>query len=141
MPLPAKRYLLTRDTTLGWGSNCVRFGATCRYFAQTVLGADVIPMEEIHRRAVLNFDLIGIFNNLDHTSSPLDIVRSALEMADHVLLVTHRAALAGKQHLYAFSDEFSVWLNQLLDGVSTKDLSSVMGADGKDFMYVLISRN
>lgn len=138
--LPTQRFLLTRDTTMGWGSNCVRFGASCRYFAQTILGAKVIPLEEAHRKELPRFDLIGIFNILDHTTFPMDIVRKSLELADHVLVVTHRAALAGKQHLYAFSDEFVSWLNQVFDGASANDLSDLVGKDGKDNIYVIISR-
>jgi len=87
--LPARRYLLTEDTTRGWGSNCVRYGASCQYFAHTVLGADVIPLEEAHRTGAPKCNLIGLFNVLDHTAVPLDVLRRCLGLTDHILIASH----------------------------------------------------
>lgn len=139
--LPKQRYLLTQDTTKGWGSNCVRYGASCQYFAHTVLGADVIPMDEAHRNGFPRFDLIGIFNILDHTTFPMDVIRKSLELTDHVLIVTHHATHAGKQHLFALSDDFAAWLNKSLEGISTEDLHNEVDVEGTcDYNYFLLSR-
>lgn len=140
LPMPKQRYLLTRDTHVGWGSNCVRYGASCRYFAHTVLGAHVLPMEDVYARGGLTFDLIGIFNTLDHTSFPLDVVRKSLQLARHVLLVTHHARHAGKQHSYAFGDDFARWLETSLDDVSAVDLYREIEPATHDNNYILLSR-
>lgn len=140
-PLPEHRYLLTQDTTKGWGSNCVRYGATCQYFAHTLLDASVIPVEEARRGQTPRFDLVGVFNSLDHTTFPLDVLRTLLDMTGHVLLVTHRAGLAGKQHLYAFDDDFAAWLGQSFEGVSVEDLrDEVETGARRDYSYLLLTR-
>lgn len=139
--LPKSRYLLTQDSAMGWGSNCVRFGASCRYFAHTVLGADVIPIGETHQNGFPKLDLVGIFNSLDHTTAPLEVIRRSLELAKHVLIVTHHASHAGKQHLFAFGDNFSTWLNRVLEGISVEDLRREVDVEGHgDYSYILLSR-
>lgn len=138
--LPARRYLLTRDTSIGWGSNCVRFGGTCRYFANKVLGAAVLPLHEVHANGSYRFDLIGIFNSLDHTAFPMDVVRQSLQMTDHVLLVTHHARHAGKQHWFAFSEEFMAWLGMSLPGIRAEHLQSGHDPGEQDGNYILLSR-
>ncbi len=139
--LPARRSLLTQDTTKGWGNNCVRYGAGCRYFAHTVLGADVIPIDDVHRNGFLNFDLVGIFNILDHTTFPLEVIRKSLELSDKVLVVTHNAIHAGKQHLFAFGDDFAGWLDKSLEEISVEDLYSEVDAVGvRDYNYILLSK-
>jgi hypothetical protein len=119
----------------------VRYGSSCQYFAHTVLGAHVIPLGEAYQSGILHFDLIGIFNSLDHTVFPLDVIHKSLQLADHVLVVTHHARHAGKQHLYAFGDDFTGWLNRSLQGVSAEDLCSEMDVEGdREYNYILLSR-
>lgn len=141
-PVPTRRVFLTEDTTFGWGSNCVRYGGTCQYFSHAVLGADVIPLAEAMGNTSFRFDLIGIFNNLDHTAAPLDVIRKCLNLAPHVLVVTHRASHAGRQHLYAFNDDFPAWLSQALPDVRAGDLFAGTGQQAllADSNYILISK-
>lgn len=138
--LPRRRYLLTRDTSVGWGSNCVRYGGSCRYFAQKVLGAEVLPFDEADRRAPGRFHVLGIFNSLDHTTYPLEVLRRAVAIADHVLLVTHHATLAGKQHWYALGDDFPGWLRGALPGIAVTDLRREVAGDDRSCNYILLSR-
>jgi hypothetical protein len=138
--LPQRRYLLTRDTSIGWGSNCVRFGGSCRYFASTVLGASVLPMHEARSVAAARFDLIGVFNSLDHTAAPLEVIRELLQLSKHVLLVTHYAKHAGKQHWFAFSDDFSSWLREALPGVAVEDLVAEPDRGEETGNYILLSK-
>ena len=138
--LPARRYLLTRDTSVGWGSNCVRFGGSCRYFAQTVLGAEILPFDEAERRGPRRFDLVGIFNSLDHATFPLEVIERALRLAPHTLLVTHHASRAGKQHWFALGDDLAVWLSARLPGVRAIDLRAEVEGERHDCNYILLSR-
>lgn len=139
---PMRRVFLTEGTTRGWGSNCVRYGASCQYFAQTVLDADVIPLSEALANPAYRFDLLGVFNNLDHTHEPLEVVRKALRLAPHVLIATHRASHAGRQHLYGFGDQFADYLNQALPGATARDLARENGLDqlSKEYSYILVSK-
>lgn len=138
--VPSRRYLLTEDTSKGWGSNCVRYGATCQYFAHAVLGADALPLDEVQAGSA-RFDLIAVFNSLDHSTFPVEVLRKALILSNHVLVVTHDASHAGRQHLYAFGERFGAWLTGALAGVSVEDLrSEVETGDRHDYNYLLLSR-
>ena len=139
--LPQHRCLLTQDTINGWGSNCVRYGVSCKYVAHRVLDADVIPLVEAQQNNFA-FDLIGIFNSLDHIMSPLELLRTCLELTDHVLIVTHHATHAGKQHLFAFGEGFADWLNTSLKDVSAEDLGDEVDGEGcREYNCIFISRN
>jgi hypothetical protein len=138
--IPTRRIFFTEDTTCGWGSNCVRYGSSCRYFANKVLAADVLPLPETPTAYLNNFSLIGIFNFLDHTKSPLDVIQKCLNLSPHLLLVTHRASYAGRQHSYAFGDEFASWLKNYLSNVLVTDLSIEDENMTPDYSYILISK-
>lgn len=142
--LPAQRVLLTQDTARAWGNNCVRYGASCRYYAARVLGADVLPFQEVVATAtggsVRRYDLLGIFNSLDHTSDPMAVIQGGLKIARHVIVATHHAAYAGKQHQYAFGEQFPEWLKTVLDGVAVRDLTDAMTDAGpRSVNYLLVS--
>jgi hypothetical protein len=142
-PVPAQRVFLTEDTSRGWGSNCVRYGASCRYFARQTLSADVIPLAQATAIASFQFDLIGVFNSLDHTTAPVNVIRNCLSIASHVLVVTHHASHAGRQHLYAFADNFPAWLGQQLPNAVTHDLAGEVESGNlpSDCNYILVSRS
>ena len=138
--LPIRRCFLTEDTSRGWGSNCVRYGASCRYFTQRVLAADVLPLAAATANSSSRFDLIGIFNYLDHTISPAAVVRECLELAPNLLIVTHRASQAGRQHLFAFGDDFAKWISQCTSDAVVTDLSACNRGLSSDYLYILISK-
>lgn len=143
--LPEKRQLLTEGSTKAWGNNCVRYGASCSFYASKMLRADVQPIHERLSQVEANpesmLDLVGVFNILDHTENPLRVIFNALKLAPHVIVVTHHAAVAGKQHLFAFHDSFPSWLEAKLVGANVIDLTSEMLASGyRDYAYILISR-
>jgi hypothetical protein len=140
-PVPGTRLLLTQDTTRAWGGSCVRYGGSCRYFAREVLDADVLPFEDEARGGRAPLDLLGIFNGLDHTSDPLRVLRGGLALARHIVVSTHHASQAGKQHQYAFDEEFPRWLGGTLEGAAVEDLTpEVIGAGRRNNNYSLISR-
>lgn len=138
--LPTRRCFLTEDSSLGWGSNCVRYGASCSYFTQRVLAADVLPLAAATANSSSRFDLIGIFNYLDHTISPTAVVRECLELAPNLLVVTHRASQAGRQHLFAFGDDFAKWISQCISDAVVTDLSACNRGLSSDYLYILISK-
>lgn len=142
--LPENRFLLTQDTTRAWGNNCVRYGASCRYYAGEVLNADVLPFEEAAQEVACGdrerFDLLGIFNSLDHTSDPVKVIRKGLTMARHIVVATHHASYAGKQHQYAFDERFPQWLSTVLENAVVEDLTdAVIGHGKRSVNYLFIS--
>lgn len=145
-PLPVKRALFTQETTKHWGNNCVRYGGSCSYYSSRILGADVLPFDEKLRLltdgAEAEFDLIGIFNMLDHTNAPTEVLRDSLRLARNVVIVNHHASTAGKQHLFAFHDSFPQWLASTLDGAKVEDISALLPQDSaKGYSHILISRS
>jgi hypothetical protein len=118
----------------------VRYGATCRYFAHTVLNADVFPLDEVCLSDSAKFDLVGVFHSLDHVTFPLEVVRKLTAVANHVLLVTHRAEKAGKQHLYALGDEFPAWLTAMIPTLSIEELSGEVDDGHGTYNYLLLTR-
>ena len=53
------------------------------------------------------YDLLGMFNILDHTDGPMRAIQDGLVLARHVIIVTHHAAVAEKQHLFEFHELYS----------------------------------
>lgn len=142
--LPIRRLLLTQDTTRAWGNNCVRYGGSCRYYSAQVLGADVLPfiemVDEVVQEKHTPVDLLGIFNSLDHTKNPLQVIQHGLKLARHIVIATHHASHAGKQHQYAFGEKFPEWLATVLGGVTVEDIThEVIGNGYRDNNYILIS--
>ena len=143
---PQRRVLLTDEATKHWGNNCVRYGFSCKYFAHRMLDAEVLPLNELvddpDTNNVSALDLLGIFNILDHTNSPAVVLNKGLRLARHIVVATHHAALAGKQHLFAFDESFPAWLASQLKNATVEDISEQMLENGKRiYNYILISRN
>lgn len=148
--LPKEKVFLTKESTRSWGNNCVRYGGSCKYFSSKVLGTEVIPLgkklELANQNNHIKYDLIGIFNILDHTDQPLKIIRDCLSLAKNVLIVSHTHNTAGKQHLFAFDDSFPKFLSNFLnDEFLVSDLTETFYNDNqdtvyKDHKYILISQ-
>lgn len=139
--VPTRQWLLTRDSSIFWSNNCVRYGNSCRFFATRSFGVSVLPVEEFAGdKAIDRLDLIGLFNVLDHTVQPIELLRVLMGKAKALLLVTHTAERAGKQHLYAFSDDFHAWLESELGNVICEDITAeAMGAKVRDYNCILIT--
>jgi hypothetical protein len=139
-PPPPRRYLLTQDTVRAWGGDCTRYGHSCRYFGAKTLGATVLPFSA-DGLPEGSLDLLGVFNFLDHTGDPLAVLRRGLALARRVAVVTHHASMAGKQHLYAFGEDFPLWLRRVLPEAEVEDLTAALNAPGRrDNNYILLTR-
>lgn len=137
---PANRYLIGKETSIGWGGNCVRFGGTCKYFADTVLSAQNISFDELSELNENAFDLIGCFNIIDHHLDPLSVIKKHLKVSRNVLLVTHKPIYAGKQHLFALGDEFVDYLKKSLPGIKVDNLNLTMKSFDPYNNYILLGK-
>lgn len=143
-PIPKVRKLLVESNTAAWGNNCVRYGGSCSYYASKVLSASPLPFREQLRGCADKhgdrIDLLGMFNILDHTDDPLRVIREGLALARHVVITTHHASIAGKQHLFAFHDSFPEWLQESLADTQVQNLTQAINIDGKQaYQYILLS--
>jgi len=136
---PEKKYLLTRDGSNIWGANCVRYGKSCKYFSSKVLDAAPIPLVDILGSDQIKFDLIGVFNVLDHYRDPITILKDAISISNNLIVVTHAAKTAGKQHLFGLGEHFFNFLSkELANTHHIEDLSTSM--NDSSYSYVLITQ-
>jgi len=137
---PIKRYLIGKETSIGWGGNCVRFGNSCKYFSDAVLGAENIRLNEISEIGESSFDLVGCFNIMDHHLNPMDIIKDLLNVSRNVLLVTHKPEYAGKQHLFALGDQFVGYLEKNLPDIKVENLNPFLERDDSFNNYILLRK-
>lgn len=144
--VPAIRQLLLRGSTKAWGNNCVRYSASCSFYASKLLESDVLPFDggrvDFDKYSESTLDLVGIFNILDHTDDPLSVISTSLKFAKHLIIVSHKAEAAGKQHLFAFHKTFSAWLQFAITDAHVTDLTNEieeMGHHG--YNCILVSRS
>jgi hypothetical protein len=142
--VPKEMYLIKDDSLAHWGDGCIRYGKNCSYFSNKVL--NVTPMSygdqiiESKDKKFVKFDLISIFNILDHTREPKATLTNLLQMSKNLLIVTHAASLAGKQHKFAFGDSFSTWLALQFKSYRVIDITrEIYGNNFAKDNYILIS--
>jgi hypothetical protein len=98
-------YYIRHGSSLFWGRNCKSLGVDCSTALKNVFGTQIVSLEEI-KAANIRFDLVGIFNSLDHYRNPFGFLRQIFEFTDYIYLEGHCAqADWGKQHLYFLQEE------------------------------------
>jgi hypothetical protein len=144
--IPNKRVLLTKGSVKQWGNNCVRYGGSCSYYSSSVLDVDTISFDEnlslIEKGEQDKHDLLGIFNILDHANEPLKVIMESLRLANNLIIVTHHADTAGKQHLYAFHESFAEYLSKVIDSsFSVNDISKLVhDVNNNTYRYIFICK-
>ena len=53
------------------------------------------------------YDLIGIFNYIDHTEDPLNLIEILKTISNNILIVTHEPRKSGPQHRFML-DEYTL---------------------------------
>lgn len=133
--LPTRRVLLTEDSHLRWGANCTQFGQSCRFFASSSLGVDVMPLDVAIKHSAERFDLIGIFNSLDHSPEPLQVLQKCLTISHNVVVAGHRHHIAARQHPFAFGESTMERLAMLIGNVDVNDLTRTIDYPAKRHMF------
>ena len=88
---------INNDEIEFWGSNCKFNGIMCKdVLTRTIDKIEVVQIEKIKQR----YDVIGIFNYIDHSQNPLELIEKAKKVTDRILLVTHSPNKSGPQHRY-----------------------------------------
>ena len=141
---PKEMYLIKDDSLAHWGVGCIRYGKNCSYFSSKLLNVTLLSygdqLIESKDKKFAKFDLISIFNILDHTREPKATVSNLLRMSKNLLIVTHAASLAGKQHKFAFGDSLPTWLAIQFKSHRVIDITrEIYGNNFAKDNYVLIS--
>ncbi len=107
-------YYIRHSSNLLWGKNCKSLGVDCPTALKNVFGARIISFEDLQTENV-RFDLVGIFNSLDHYKNPIGLLHQLFQFTDYIYLEGHCAGADwGKQHLYFFEKETFTALPRLL---------------------------
>ncbi len=132
--------LLTTDTSLSWGGNCTRFGKSCRALASSIFGADIVPLTEYSNQTSGLIDIIGVFNTLDHTRNPMQVLDKLTTIGRSIVLVNHRATSAGRQHSFAFANNLASYLQNRYANLNVIDLSGELEPPATKDFVILIHR-
>jgi hypothetical protein len=108
------RYYIRHEGSTLWGNNCKSLGVDCRKALEEVFGVKVLNFEDISTEKI-RFDLVAIFNSLDHYKNPVWILRQIFEFTDFVYLEGHHSqGERGKQHFYFLEEDTLRALPKLL---------------------------
>jgi hypothetical protein len=84
----------------------------------------------------MSFDLIGVFNSLDHYLKPVELLRELLTISRFVYVEGHAKSDAGKQHPFLLNDD--VFRKLPITGVSV--MTQFSGAKDPETFSVLLRR-
>jgi hypothetical protein len=135
--------LTTRDlvpvqSSSFWGMNCALLGNSCISTASTALGVNVVTYEQFSEFTEPgHYDLIGIFNVLDHVDNPLKLLRTCLTSARAVICFGHDTTL-GKQHRFGLTREFFEQLPRTIDSCKVQAIGNT---EGPNLLYLVWENN
>ncbi len=97
----ARRSMITRTEANYWGKSCMQNGQTCMAALQQRSDVQSVDFAELPNDC---FDVIGLYQYLDHVQEPMPLLRSALKASRAVALIVDSAELpCAIQHLSAWS--------------------------------------
>mgnify|MGYP003983736559 FL=1 len=140
-PAPRNGYLIREPSSYYWGNNCVHQNTSCHAMATMLFNIKMTSFNEIETDAV-DFDVIGLFQALDHFVDPMTVLRRALKAARIVIVVGHNyKSVIHKQHQFQFGGGLSDYLRGC--GFAVKDVPEELIAididDGQNSRCYLIS--
>jgi hypothetical protein len=112
------------------------FGDTCSAISREVSGSTVLPYEMFLGMAEFNrFDLVGLFNVLDHQDHPIALLKSCLSSARAVICTSHNAPFS-QQHHFGLGTEF---FNKLPDTIGNCEVVNLgTSENGSDSLFLIV---
>ena len=121
-----------------WGVNCSMFGDSCAATIREVSGAKVLPYDMFERLGEdRKFDLIGLFNVLDHQDDPINVLKQCLGRSHAILCTTHNAPYS-QQHHFGLGAGFFKNLPVLLGNCDVLEVGNQ--AKRSDLTFLIIPR-
>lgn len=127
-----ERTFIPLQSSKFWGLNCSMYGDSCGTIANRVLGATVVSYPQFSE-SLATFDVIGIFNVLDHQDDPLSLLRQCLSKSRAVICLGHEAPIS-PQHHYGLGRRFFESLEKTIGSCYIEELSS---RDSGTVLYLL----
>lgn len=136
---PASIYFVPLQSSRFWGLNCSMFGDTCSAISREVSGSTVLPYEMFLGMAERHkFDLVGLFNVLDHQDDPIALLKRCISGARAVICTSHNAPFS-QQHHFGLGAEF---FNKLPDTIGNCEVVDFrVGEAGSDSMYLILPQS
>jgi len=123
--------LLAEFSTNRWMVECRGFGMSCINAAGVAMSATTISREQMKEIPANSFDLGGLFNTLDHSDQPLELLQLLTRTCKRLIFAGHSMREAHLQHRFAFTSDTIPLLCEKLS-VDCRNLSSELteAADG-----------
>lgn len=139
VPVTAARELsfLAEFSCNRWSVDCRAFGSSCVNMARNTLGTSLISIGQLRSLPNSYFELAGIFNSLDHSDSPIELLDLVARKSRYVLVTVHTLKDAHLQHRFAFSSATIPRVCSQL-GLRCRDLSDELGKYSDVWMAYLI---
>lgn len=136
-----ERVLIEAPSPMFWGRSCNFSGANCHALARDLI---VDAVMDFDTAAAQNnpFDVIGLFQTLDHFVDPIKVLDTALSLSEIVVVDMHAWGRTGPQHFYNLGCGIGDILRT--QGVSVVDISAYVtarGSHGDSDRYFLLSRS
>ncbi|NBT20644.1 MAG: hypothetical protein EBT17_00680 [Actinobacteria bacterium] len=133
---PAEVTLLAEFSTNRWMVECRGYGMSCLNAAGVALSATTISREHLKEMPANSFDLGGLFNTLDHSDEPLELLQMLTRTCKRLIFAGHSMREAYLQHRFAFAADTIPLLCEKFS-VDCRDLSSELG-EASDGWYVFL---
>jgi len=98
-------FFLPEFSTSQWSYECKALGRSCVELGRSSIGYKVISTGILEDLEDDFFDLAGLFNVLDHSDRPLELIRQVSRKSKIVLISGHRMVDAHLQHRFAIQDD------------------------------------
>ena len=128
---PSDVWFIRSPSRLLWGANCSSLGTSCAATALAHFSANIMELNDLDS----SFDLLALFNTLDHQDKPARVLEKAMACARFVLIELHRDQQAGKQHLYVINEALARTARQR--GWKLEDFSKIVDQEEHDCLYLL----
>lgn len=123
--IPKYTGMLTTNSYLMWGVNCVGDQGICPLVAKKALGIENLTIDEFtlgseqsHRK----HRIISFMNTLDHQANPRQLFELALQNSKYVFVEIHSGGVIEKQHAFVLDETL----------LSDDRLISVFDSNGKE---------
>lgn len=131
--LKLEKFLILDHSSSCWGDGCVSKSINCKSIAQEIFDLKIYNLQEIKDKR-FSFDLFCLFNTLDHTSLPKEILEYALKNSKIVLILNHADPRVTKQHLFSIQESFLNYLNS--KKIFTFNISKKKNNTNKNIMFI-----
>jgi hypothetical protein len=133
---PVKKYFVPLKSTKFWGENCSMYGDSCTATAIGFMNIEGMSLQQfslIENESL--FDVVGLFNVLDHQDDPLALLRMCLQRARVTIVMSHNQPF-GKQHQFGLGERF---FENLGDLIGSCEVTKLHESGESNLLYLIKS--